>query len=81
MEPRPALAQEAGDRGIGPERLDQLELAAPRPEEAHLHALGLDRLAPGTARARHGFESLKDIVDGLDGDGDMVERQALDNSI
>lgn len=70
MEARPASAQEAADGGLGPERFQELDGAAERDP----YALGLEHFGRGTDLPGEEFEEATCVVQGLDGDGHVVER-------
>ena len=81
MEPGPPLRQETADGGVGRERLEELQLAVSGADETDINALGRDALARGTAGTCHGFEGRKGVVDGRDGDGDVVEGETPERVI
>jgi hypothetical protein len=72
-----SVLKKATDGGIRCQRLQELELPVSSAHEDQLDALGLYTFAAGTPGAGHGFEQRKHAVDGLDGDSDVVEGQAL----
>src|SRR5690606_31199401 len=75
MEAGAAALEEPGDRGLGRDRLDQLEACVAAADERDRDALVGDALDRGTVPAGDELEDRKRLRDGADGDSDVVERE------
>ena len=73
VEPRTPAFQEAGHRALRVGGLQQLDGS----DEGDLDALRFDGLNGGTYLPRHEFEERPRFLDGSDGYGDVVEREAV----
>lgn len=76
VETRSAPGDEAADRRVRTERLEELQPAVSGPDETELDTLALDPLAAGTPGARGGFEGWEGVIERMHGDSDVVEGQA-----
>ena len=74
MQSRPPAAQELADRGIGAERLEQLDVAVADVEQRRVDALLRHRLAVDERHAELVAVERERVVDALDGDADVVDR-------
>ena len=74
MESRPPAAQELADRGIGAERLEQLDVAVADVEQCRVDALLGHGLAVDEWHAELVAVERERVVDALDGDADVVDR-------
>ena len=74
VESRPPAAQELAHRGVGPERLEQLDVAVADVEQRRVDALLGHRLAVDEWHAELVAVERERVVDALDGDADVVDR-------
>lgn len=77
MESGAALLEESGHTGISAERLDELEASRSGAEEDDAHALAVDALGLGRGRAAEALEGGQRILNGLNGNGDVVDGQRI----
>ena len=73
MESRPPAAQELADRGLGPKRLQQLDVAVADVEQRRIDALLGHGLAVDEWHAQLVAVERERVVDALDGDADVVD--------
>src|SRR6185312_13164849 len=71
---RPPAAQELADRSLGPERLQQLDVAVADVEQRRVDALLRHGLAVDQWHAELVAVQRERVVDALDGDADVVDR-------